>query len=51
MLFSAYLGLRECFIMHGVALSQLVIGNELTPFLAAVNDAVFAHRIYSPLTI
>ena len=36
--------------VHGAASSQLVIGNELTLFLVAVNDAVFAHRIYSLLT-
>ena len=30
---------------------QLVIGNELTPFLATANDVVFAQQIYSTLTI
>jgi len=34
--------------VHGAASSQLVIRNELTPFLAAANDAVFAHQITPP---
>jgi len=37
-------------VVHGAALSQLVIGNELTRFCVAVNAAVSVHWIYNHST-